>query len=80
MYHNKIYFYIYVALKQYLSQIFLESIHYGRYSNVLSGDNFKSVCITIVISNKDSDWRIFIDPPIYQMHVDNVETNIRGRK
>lgn len=26
----------------------------------------------VALRNKDSDWRIYIDPPIYQMHVENM--------
>lgn len=44
-----------------------------------SDDTVQSVCITVVIRNKDSDCRIYIDLPIYQMHAITRERNVRKK-
>ena len=53
----------------HLSQISLESIHYDRISDASSDDTIESACITIALCNKDSNWRIFKEPPISQTHM-----------
>lgn len=37
-----------------------------------SDGTFELECISIVIRNKDYDLPICIDPPIYQMHAENM--------
>lgn len=41
------------------------------WSIVLNDNTFKSVRISIVIRKKDSDLRIYIDPPITNSNISN---------
>ena len=56
----------YLSLFDVSSQISLEGIHYDRISDAFSDDTIESSCITIALCNKDSNWRIFKEPPLSQ--------------